>query len=164
MSESTPRSRVGLGGRSAVVLLMSTLFLAGPTPGDVGGCGGDQSDVPLPTDSQGEYDFFDQGICQAMCYRLRACNMLCDVIALPAGARCDNFSREAYEQCVRGDVRTDRLQTNRCPHSCGNYMSQFTGASQRDLTVCNHAVDSLSCDDILNVVVTPPNECLAVCR
>jgi hypothetical protein len=149
--------------RSLGVLVVSAAFLAGPTPGDVGGCGGSLANSPLPGSTpQQEYDYFEQGLCANLCLRLRSCGVLCRAIT-NAGAACNNDSREAYQQCIRGNVRRDIFGSDMCPHSCRNYNGSFQNAAEIDVQTCGHAVQALSCSSIHTAITSPPDECLARC-
>ncbi|MBL8600997.1 MAG: hypothetical protein JNK72_03640 [Myxococcales bacterium] len=165
-TETRPRRRALPFG----ALIIVTLFLTGPAPGDVGGCGGSNADTPIPGDAaEAEYDFFDEGLCANFCWRLRECGSLCDVIRRN-GQSCDNNSPEAYSQCVRGDIREDlfprELMLSRCPHSCGPYGGQYAGAFRQDVASCGHQVLATSCnaDALINVLIQPPTACTVVCR
>ena len=145
------------------VLLFTTLFLAGPTPGDVGGCGGSLANSTLPgSPDEQQWDYFEEGFCASMCLRLRSCGVLCASIRQP-GAGCLNDSQQAYTQCLRGAIRRDIFGSDVCPHSCNNYTLRYRGASEQDVQVCGHAITALSCNDIADVIRTPPRQCLAVC-
>jgi hypothetical protein len=152
------------GLRGLAVLAVASAFLAGPTPGDIGGCGGSLANSPLPgSAAQQEYDYFEQGFCANLCLRLRSCGVLCRAIA-GATASCNNDSREAYQQCLRGNLRRDIFRSDMCPHSCGNYPpGRFIGASEIDVQTCGRAVQAISCTAIADVITSPPDQCLAVC-
>lgn len=158
----TPRARTL---RGLAVTVLAAAFLAGPTPGDIGGCGGSLANSPLPGNAtQQQYDYFEQGFCANLCLRLRSCGVLCRAITGSTTA-CSNDSREAYQQCLRGSLRRDIFQSDQCPHSCGNYPPRrFIGASEIDVQTCGHAVQALSCATINTAIVSPPDECLAVCQ
>jgi hypothetical protein len=156
----TPRTRQAL---ATWVLLLATAFLVGPTPGDIGGCGGSLANEVLPGDaSQQQWDYFEEGICAHMCLRLRSCSVLCASLQQP-GPGCVNDSLAAYQQCLRGNIRRDIFGSNVCPHSCGEYTLRYQGASEQDVQVCGHAVLALSCNGIADVIRQPPQQCLAVC-
>lgn len=154
------------------VVVLSTLFIAGPTPGDIGGCGGDGSERVIGDIGQAEYDFFDQGFCSHFCWRLRECGALCSALPNNGGPGCSNDSPDAFVQCVRGDIRPDLFQVSSCPHTCGPYRrsdgapSQFVGALQRDITVCGHEVLSTRCDvgTLRELIANPPASCIGVCQ
>jgi hypothetical protein len=150
-------------GSALWLVVLSALFLAGPTPGDVGGCGGTLANTSLPGNpDEQQYDYFEQGFCANMCLRLRSCGVLC-LSLQGAGADCLNDSQQAYQQCLRGQLRPGIFGSNQCPHSCGNYGARYAGASEQDVQVCGHAINALSCDAIADVIRQPPGECLAVC-
>jgi len=156
----TPRARTL---RGLAVTVLAAAFLAGPTPGDIGGCGGSLANSPLPGNAtQQQYDYFEQGFCANLCLRLRSCGVLCRAIA-GATAACSNDSREAYQQCLRGNLRRDIFQSDQCPHSCANYSGRFIGASEIDVQTCGHAVQAISCAAINTAIMSPPDQCLAVC-
>lgn len=100
---------------SLATLMVASLFIAAPTPGNVGGCSGRASSTPidaaaLPPGIDGavpgamaptaEYAFFDRGLCASFCLRLRECGTLCIAMGQPAG--CVNDSTDAYVMCMRG--------------------------------------------------------------
>ncbi len=146
------------------VLVIAAAFIAGPTPGDVGGCGGDQSNITLPgQQSEAEYDYFDQGLCAHMCYRLRTLGVLCNALESPP-AGCDPLSPEAYRLCVRGSVRRSVFGAQSCPHSCANYHGTFVGATEQDVQVCGHVIDGMSEGDLAGIIQQPPAQCVAVCQ
>ena len=156
----TPRARTL---RGLAVTVLAAAFLAGPTPGDVGGCGGSLANSPLPGNAtEQQYDYFEQGFCANLCLRLRSCGVLCRAIS-GATAACSNDSREAYQQCLRGNLRRDIFQSDQCPHSCANYSGRFIGASEIDVQTCGHAVQAMSCATINTAITSPPDQCLAVC-
>lgn len=157
------------------VLMIATLFLAGTTPGDVGGCGGSRSQTALPgTLEEAEYDYFDQGLCANVCWRLRECGLLCRSFRAgsPSQRGCDPGSEASYLACVRGeDLDPSIFNTNTCPHACGVYRdandqpTQFQDATEQDVAVCGRAIQALSCGDALAVAFTqPPSACINVCR
>ncbi len=151
-------------GSALWLLVISALFLAGPTPGDVGGCGGGLANQALPGNAdEQEYDFFEEGFCANFCLRLRSCGVLCVSLSNP-GAGCLNDSQMAYERCLRGDINRRIFGSDRCPHTCQNYMRRYQGASQQDVEACGHAVTALSCDAIADAIQTPPSQCLARCQ
>lgn len=146
------------------VLVISTAFIAAPTPGDVGGCGSENANVDIPgTQSEAEYDYFDQGMCSHLCFRLRECGVLCRSISNP-GPDCTNDSEPAFIQCIRGNIRQDLFGTNACPHSCSTYQGEFCGAFQGDITACGHAIEETSCNSLPDVIRNPPSSCTALCR
>jgi hypothetical protein len=146
------------------VLVISTAFIAAPTPGDVGGCGGANANVDIPgSQSEAEYDYFDQGMCSHLCFRLRECGVLCRSNS-GAGPDCTNDSEPAFIQCIRGNIRQDIFGTNACPHSCGTYQGEFCGAFQGDITACGHAIEETSCGGLPDVIRNPPTSCTALCR
>lgn len=152
------------------VLTLSTFFLAGPTPGDVGGCGGGLANSTLQGDpTEQEYDYFEQGLCANLCLRLRECGVLC-LSLRGAGPGCVNDSQAAYQQCLRGDLRGDIFlgsppgSVAQCPHRCQNYQQRYRGASEQDVQTCGHAVLARSCATIADVILDPPSTCLAVCE
>lgn len=150
--------------RTLGVLFVTALFLAGPTPGDIGGCGGDLADQPLPgVAAEAEYDYFDQGFCAGLCYALRECGVLCLSVS-PTPPNCVNESADAYRQCVRGGLRGDIFQGTRCPHSCREYGGNFVGATMQDIATCRHSIEGLSCNDLALAVRSPPSTCTAVCQ
>lgn len=158
-----PNKRAPRRGVALWVLMMATAFLTGPTPGDVGGCGGDLANNALPGNpAEQEYDYFEAGLCANLCLRLRTCGVLCQAVR-GAGAGCNNDSREAYQQCLRGNLRTEIFHSDQCPHTCRNYGRHFIGASEMDVQVCGAAVQAVSCLDISNAIVAAPAQCLAVC-
>lgn len=154
------------------VVVLSTLFIAGPTPGDIGGCGGDGKTDVLGDPGQAQYDYFDQGFCAHFCWRLRECGALCSALPNNGGPGCTNESPEAFVQCVRGDIRADLFMVSRCPHTCGPYRradgspSQFVGAIQRDITSCGHDVLATACDvpTLRQAIANPPASCIGVCQ
>lgn len=166
---NAPRRRPRFAALGAMVI--ASAFIAGPTPGDIGGCGGDEANIPLAGEApQPEYDYFDQGFCSHLCFRLRECGVLCDAL-LRNGQPCDNDSERAYLQCVRGELRTaiftpqsQREPSLNCPHSCQRYQATFGGASLQDVVVCGHAVDQTSCSALVDLIQHPPSSCTAVCR
>lgn len=156
------------------VLLIATLFLAGTTPGDVGGCGGNHASTALPGSlAEAEYDYFDQGLCANLCWRLRECGLLCQSFRPGSATRlnCDPTSESAYLACVRGeDLDRSIFNTNLCPHTCGSYLDEnnqptrFIDATEQDVAVCGRAVQALRCgDDLANALVDPPSACVNVC-
>ncbi len=156
--EARPRRRGAVWA-----LMIATLFLAGPTPGDVGGCGGSLAGTALPGDpDQSQYDYFEQGLCANLCLRLRSCGVLCRSLQTP-GPNCSDDSLAAYQQCLRGNIRADVFGSNMCPRSCGNYRLTYRGASEQDVVVCGAAVQAVRCEDIHLTIRQPPLQCLAVC-
>lgn len=158
------------------VLMVSTLFLAGTTPGDVGGCGGNfaRTGVPGDTREEAEYEYFDQGLCANLCLRLRECGLLCQSFRAgsPSRTNCDPSSAEAYVACVRGeDLDRSIFNTNLCPHTCGSYLDEanqptrFSDATEQDVATCGRAIQSLRCGDSLAEALTnPPSACINVCQ
>lgn len=158
--------RRGRRGTALGALLVATLFLAGHTPGDIGGCGGDLSTQTLPGNpDEAQYDFFDQGLCANLCFRLRACGVLCESIR-GGSAGCDNDSTDAYQQCVRGQIRPEIFGSDACPHNCTAYGRdlRFIGATQQDVQVCGHVLSTMSCNGLVDAIRNPPAECTAVCQ
>lgn len=147
-----------------VVLTMAAAFIAAPTPGDIGGCGGADGNVDIPgAQAEAEYDYFDQGLCSHLCFRLRECGVLCRSIQSP-GADCNNESESAFIQCVRGNLRPEIFGTNACPHRCATYQGEFCGAFQGDITACGHAIAETACNSLPDVIRNAPNSCTALCR
>ncbi|MEZ4391315.1 MAG: hypothetical protein R3A48_09490 [Polyangiales bacterium] len=158
------------------VLMMSALFLAGTTPGDVGGCGGNFANTAVPglTTEEAEYEFFDQGLCANLCLRLRECGLLCQSFRPGSASRnnCDPNSAEAYVSCVRGeDLDRSVFNTNLCPHTCGSYLDEqgqptrFAEATEQDVAVCGRAIQALRCGDSLAEALTnPPSACIGRCQ
>ncbi len=146
------------------VLAIASVFLAAPTPGDIGGCGGSSTNVLVPgSQTEAEYDYFDQGMCSHFCFRLRECGVLCRSIT-GAGADCQNDSEAAFTQCVRGNIRTDLFGAAACPHSCSSYQGVFCGAFQGDIYACGHAIEQISCNSLPDLFRSPPRSCTALCR
>lgn len=152
-------------------LIVTALFLSGPAPGDVGGCGGSNADTPVAGDgSEAEYDFFDEGLCASFCWRVRECGLLCDVIRR-GGAQCDPQGEASFRQCVRGEIRSDIFPAGanltRCPHSCGNFGGRsFRGAFRQDVAACTHQVLASSCSatTLTDLLLQPPAACTVVCQ
>ncbi len=146
------------------VLLIASAFIAGPTPGDIGGCGNDLSGQTVPgTQPQSEYDYFDQGMCAHMCLRLRDLGVLCEALS-PAPPNCDPNSTAAYVQCVRGGLAMVPFGATFCPHTCANYHGVYTGATQEDIDVCGHIIDGMSASDLAGLIQSPPAPCVGVCQ
>jgi hypothetical protein len=171
----------------AVISILG-LFIAAPTPGNVGGCsssagseritGGDAGN-PMET---AEYMYFDRGLCSYFCERLRECvdgqgvPAICKVVANPPD-HCDANNTQVFAQCVRGQLRPEFLAgVGTCPHSCMG-AGTFTGAYAWDVQACGDAVLTRTCDAAMlvnnqaspsnaigAVLLSPPNECLNVCR
>jgi hypothetical protein len=95
----------------------AALFIAAPTPGNVGGCGsgaGGQEvaagDTSLNPPQTSEYMYFDQGLCSFFCLQLRNCStmtepVLCDVVAgaqgcLPPNSACTDDSQCCFGNCL----------------------------------------------------------------
>ncbi len=147
------------------VLALSTLFITGPAPGDVGGCGGDNASTPVAGSAeQSEYDYFDQGLCSHLCLRLYQCGLLCDAI-VRQGASCDPNDQNVFRQCVRGEIRSDLFGVSRCPHRCNN-LGTFAGAFQQDISACGNQVLATSCDAaaLTDVIRAAPTACTVVCQ
>jgi hypothetical protein len=151
--------------RALMVLCVAVLFIAGPTPGDIGGCGGSEASTPIQgSAAQSEYDYFDQGLCAHICLRLRECGVLCRALQDP-GPNCDPNSPNAYIQCIRGALRADIFHTGSCPHTCSSYAhGRFSGAVLEDVAVCGHAVDAIACNDLPAAIVTAPAQCTGICQ
>jgi hypothetical protein len=162
-AQSTPRRRPRWAAFG--VLLIAAQFLAGPAPGDVGGCGGDNASTPVPGSAeQSEYDYFDQGLCSHMCLRLYQCGLICDAI-VRNGAPCNPNDPAVFRQCVRGEIRADLFGVSRCPHRCNN-LGAFAGAFQQDIAACGNQVLATSCDSaaLTDVIRAAPEACTVVCR
>lgn len=149
-----------------------SLFIAAPTPGNVGGCGGNVYTQPIqiPNDSMGrptqtqEYAYFDQGLCAGFCQQLLNCGLLCSAMLNPPGGSpgaCQadiNLQRAAYEQCIRMNMAEDNAvpfqdgifptdgngSIRECPHRCpaGTYTNR---ALQGDVIACSDAIMGLRC-------------------
>ena len=81
-------------------------------------------------------------------------------------AGCDNDSTEAYQQCVRGQIRPEIFGSDACPHNCTAYGRdlRFIGATQQDVQVCGHVLNAISCNSLVDAIRNPPAECTAVCQ
>src|SRR5262245_34090751 len=92
-----------------VALALASLFLAAPTPGNVGGCGSQSASTAIDVDAgrpppgvspmdlgrpapSDEYAYFDRGLCASFCLRLRECGTLCRAMGSPPG--CENDSND----------------------------------------------------------------------
>jgi hypothetical protein len=175
---------------SAGVLLISVLFIAGPTPGDVGGCGETASTITM-----NEYDYFDRGLCSSMCMRLRDCKVLCrsirngpadcvrretlaETCSAPITANCQDpcdpcYDVSVFQQCVRGAIRTDLFTLGTCPHDCRSYSGQYSlQANEHDIALCGHVVNQMSCNALVaapgapgtGLIPNPPAECVGLCQ
>ncbi|MEZ4406660.1 MAG: hypothetical protein R3A52_09305 [Polyangiales bacterium] len=161
---TAPREPSRRRWRALGALAFASLFIVGPTPGDIGGCGGELSSNPVPGNAtEAEYDYFDQGMCAHLCFQLRECGLICDAIRR-RGAPCDNDSEDAYRQCVRGELRDEIFGASACPHTCGPYQGVFLGASMQDVYACGHAITALSCTSLSDVIRRPPAACTAICQ
>lgn len=155
---SRPLTRLG------VVALLG-LFVSAPTPGNVGGCGGNLASQRVESEQQ----FFEDGLCSHFCLRLMECGVLCTALANPpAGCDNNNPSAEAFAMCVRGEINSDYFGVSRCPRSCG-MVGTFQGAYQWDVQACGDAVLSRTCNErgpgsIGNLFREVPEECAHVCR
>src|SRR4051812_2161499 len=102
-----------------------SLFIAAPTPGNVGGCSGTSAgNVIADPDGAGpgtaEFEFFDRGLCGHFCQRLSQCGVLCQSLANPPPG-CSDDSGEAFYECMRGSLKPSLFGgATAYPHSCPN--------------------------------------------
>ncbi len=154
------------------------LFIAAPTPGDVGGCGGGAGNQRVmegnlnanPPETR-EYMYFDRGLCAHYCWRLYECNLLCDALTNPP-ENCRNnqtAQQTAFFQCARGldgTLSTAFGGLSSCPHACPGG-THFVNAYEQDVLSCGHAVMELACSPASIGVAfqRAPSECAhpAVC-
>jgi hypothetical protein len=167
--------------RTAALALLS-VFIAAPTPGNVGGCGSDAASSPVQPSppNSAEYVYFDQGLCSSFCLRLLECGVLCDSVQNRpenCGPGNDTALREAFRECVRGQLRRDFFGVDSCPHSCAG-LGTFRQAYEWDVQVCSDTILTRSCEPGHfegNEFVAPPGsiggtfsevpgECVNVCR
>jgi hypothetical protein len=163
-----------------------SLFIAAPTPGNIGGCSGTAGSQPITGDTAthktAEYEYFDRGLCSYFCERLRECGATCSVLAHPP-ENCDSNSPAAFQQCVRGEFKPQfTAGVTACPHDCSGGQTGtsglFQGAYQWDVEACGDALLARSCEPSgLNASGHPdnpgsigaalkalPRECLNVCQ
>lgn len=164
---SVRRSRSALRGLGALALLAP--FISAPTPGNIGGCGGNLASTPV-TPHEGntgvtlESTYFEQGLCAGFCQRLYECGFLCTALTVE-GLNCENQAdaAKAFYLCVHEpvlrpeffspppDAAGNRVTVNRCPHQCpGGTSFAYSGAGsafvyQWDVQVCADAVMSRAC-------------------
>lgn len=186
---TTEKARKSQILRALVLSSLSLPFIAAPTPGNIGGCGGSYAATPvLPaagTTQTAEEAYFEQGLCAHFCRRLLDCGQLCAAMSNPpAGCGTDQAANAvAYYDCVHttGNVLNPSIfVVSSCNHSCPTG-TRFSYAAdgrtplvyQWDVQVCGDAVLALSCGGDSNTPGTlaatftfPPNECVhqAICR
>lgn len=160
---SRPLVRLGL-------IAFVSVFVAGPTPGDVGGCTNNfaSSEHQIQPSADGtrsaEFNYFDQGLCSHMCWRLAECELICSALNRPD--TCDDTDEslaEAIQACVRGnELRADVFRFTQCPHFCPSG-SRYSVAYQWDVEACGHAMLQRSCDDFVDIFSNLPTECVNPC-
>ncbi len=159
---------------AAVALSGFALFIAAPTPGNVGGCGGSAASTPIQ-----------------LCTRLIQCRSLCTALSRPPEG-CDDSTiysperapdlAEAFRRCVRdrGGLRDFVEQGNAsspavfgidtCPHLCPRGMRPGYNLTQWDVQTCGDAVLNLSCEQlntsgtVFGAFTNAPPECLSACQ
>ncbi len=175
--------------RGLVLSALSLPFIAAPTPGNIGGCGGSYAATPvLPaagTTQTAEEAYFEQGLCAHFCRRLLDCGQLCVAMTTaPADCATNLASQQvAYYDCVHSTMpvlNPSIFGFTACPHSCPQG-KRFAYAGdgrtplvyQMDVQVCGDAVLGLSCGGdsasagtIAAAFAIPPSECVqpAICR
>lgn len=161
---------------AALALSGFALFIAAPTPGNVGGCGGSAASTPIqpgnlsanPPETP-EHIYFDRGLCSHVCTRLIQCRSLCTALSRPPEGCDDNTIynperapdlAEAFRRCVRdrGGIRDFTEQGNgsstavfgidTCPHACPRGMRPGYNLTQWDVQTCGDAVLNLSCTQV----------------
>lgn len=182
-SNTSPRARRALRGLGAIALLAP--FLSAPTPGNIGGCGGQLAQTPVAphegnTTNNLEAAYFQQGLCAGFCQRLYDCGFLCSALTVE-GLDCSNSTdaAKAFYLCTHEPVlRSEFFQTNQCPQSCptGNFAYSSSGSAfvyQWDVQVCADAVMTRSCSidpndthGVLSSFWAAPSECANpnICR
>jgi hypothetical protein len=144
------------------LVAFAALFVAAPTPGDVGGCSSNAGLQQIPSleggtsgNDRGEYLFHDQGLCSHFCWRLRDCGLLCQ--ALPADPMCLNDSARDFARCVRGALRPEVFHgTAACPHTCPTG-TRFVGPAYGwDVQACGHAVLGRDCVSLQSIFDEDP--------
>lgn len=166
-SNNSSRARRALRGLGAIALLAP--FLSAPTPGNIGGCGGELAQTPVTphpgnTTNNLEATYFQQGLCAGFCQRLYDCGFLCSALTVD-GLNCDNATdaAKAFYLCTHEPVlRQEFFGTNQCPQSCptGNFAYNSSGSAfvyQWDTQVCADAVMTRAC----SVDPNDPNSVLA---
>ncbi len=182
------RSRRALRGVGAIALLAP--FLSAPTPGNVGGCGGNLASTPVQrhegnTTGTLESTYFERGLCAGFCQRLYECGHLCSALTAEAaaGLNCENQvdAAKAFYLCTHGvgTLRSEFFGTNTCPKQCGDGTTfAYSGSGsafvyQWDVQVCADSVMARSCSidpndgrSILAAFTRPTPECTNpnVCR
>jgi hypothetical protein len=181
---SVRRSRRALRGLGALALLAP--FISAPTPGNIGGCGGNLASTPV-TPHEGntgvtlEETYFQRGLCSGFCQRLYECGFLCSALTVD-GLNCSNpdDAAKAFYLCVHEPVlRSELFGANVCPKSCpGGTLFAYSGSGsafvyQWDVQVCADAtlartcsIDSNDSRSILSAFTLAPSECANanVCR
>lgn len=158
---------------AALALTGFGLFIAAPTPGNVGGCGGTHANTPIqPGDltvnppETPEYLYFDRGLCSHVCTRLIQCRSLCGALSSPPD-NCDDSEgfyndgarlAEAFRRCVRdrGGLRESGMTGSgqsvtifglaQCPHACPRGLRPGYALTEWDVQTCGDAVLNLSCE------------------
>jgi hypothetical protein len=186
---TTAVSRKSQALRAIVLSSLALPFIAAPTPGNIGGCGGSYVATPVTpaagTPQTAEEAFFEQGLCAHFCRRLLDCNQLCVAMTNPpAGCGTDSMATQiAYYDCVHATtpvLNPSIFGFTSCPHACP-LGKRFAYAPdnrtplvyQWDVQVCGDAVLALSCGGdsvsggtIAAAFTLPPTECVhqAICR
>lgn len=182
---SARRSRRVLRGVGALALLVP--FIAAPTPGNIGGCGGNLASTPVTphvgnTGVSLESTYFERGLCAGFCQRLYECGFLCDALTV-GGLDCNNANdaAKAFYLCVHGTntLRSELFGTDTCPKVCpsGTSFAYSSNGSayvyQWDVQVCADAtlartcsIDSNDPHSILSAFTLGSSECANpnVCR
>lgn len=182
---SVRRSRKALRGLGALALLAP--FISAPTPGNIGGCGGNLASTPV-TPHEGntnvtlESTYFERGLCAGFCQRLFECGFLCSALTTE-GLNCSNANdaAKAFYLCVHGTntLRPELFGVGSCPKACpGGTSFAYSGAGsafvyQWDVQVCADATLTRTCSidsndprSILSAFTLAPSECANtnVCR
>ena len=137
---------------AALALSGFGLFVAAPTPGNVGGCGGANASRPIqpgnleanPPETP-EYLYFDRGLCGHMCTRLIQCRSLCTSLSNPPEI-CRNPDGSTNETAIYEPQNASQLAQAfaTCTRERGgirDFVEQGNNASQPvfGLAQCPHA-------------------------